>query len=84
MPALVFSGDICPAPGDDYPAFQQLTLVALIRYNPNILLMVVFSCKKCGELNYLTPHAFWNVNDFMAITIIPVGDNIHGIWAIQL
>jgi hypothetical protein len=25
--------------------------------------MVVYACKKCGELNYLTPHAFWNVND---------------------
>jgi uncharacterized Zn finger protein len=20
-------------------------------------------CKKCGEYRYLTPHAFWNVND---------------------
>jgi phage FluMu protein Com len=20
-------------------------------------------CKKCGELNYLTPHAFWNISD---------------------
>jgi hypothetical protein len=26
--------------------------------------MVVYSCKKCGELNYLTPHAFWNIADF--------------------
>jgi DNA-directed RNA polymerase subunit RPC12/RpoP len=25
--------------------------------------MVVYSCKKCGELNYLTPHAFWNMTD---------------------
>ena len=25
--------------------------------------MVVYSCKKCGELNYLTPHAFWNISD---------------------
>jgi hypothetical protein len=23
-------------------------------------------CKKCGELNYLTPHAFWNISDFGA------------------
>jgi phage FluMu protein Com len=28
--------------------------------------MVVYSCKKCGELNYLTPHAFWNIADFDA------------------
>jgi hypothetical protein len=28
--------------------------------------MVVYSFKKCGELNYLTPHAFWNVADFGA------------------
>jgi phage FluMu protein Com len=28
--------------------------------------MVVFSCKKCGELNFLTPHAFRNITDFGA------------------
>jgi phage FluMu protein Com len=28
--------------------------------------MVVYSCNKCGELNYLTPHAFWNITDFGA------------------
>jgi phage FluMu protein Com len=28
--------------------------------------MVVYTCKKCGELNYLTPHAFWNITDFRA------------------
>jgi phage FluMu protein Com len=28
--------------------------------------MVVYSCKKCGELNYLTPHAFWNIDNFEA------------------
>jgi hypothetical protein len=28
--------------------------------------VVVYSCKKCGELNYLTPHAFWNIADFGA------------------
>ncbi|MFZ0344740.1 MAG: hypothetical protein WAL24_06235 [Nitrososphaeraceae archaeon] len=28
--------------------------------------MVVYTCKKCGELNYLTPHAFWNISDFGA------------------
>ena len=32
----------------------------------NISSMVVYSCKKCGELNYLTPHAFWNITDFGA------------------
>jgi hypothetical protein len=24
----------------------------------------MYVCKKCGELNYLTPHAFWNITDF--------------------
>jgi hypothetical protein len=24
------------------------------------------SCKKCGELNFLTPHGFWNISDFGA------------------
>jgi hypothetical protein len=28
--------------------------------------MVVHSCKKCGEPNYLSPHAFWNITDFGA------------------
>jgi hypothetical protein len=28
--------------------------------------MVVHTCKNCGELNYLTPHAFWNITDFGA------------------
>jgi hypothetical protein len=26
--------------------------------------MVVYSCKKCGEPNFLTPHAFWNITNF--------------------
>lgn len=26
----------------------------------------LYACKKCGELNYLTPHAFWNISDFGA------------------
>jgi hypothetical protein len=30
----------------------------------NIISMVVYTCKKCGELSYLTPHAFWNIDDF--------------------
>jgi len=25
--------------------------------------VVVYSCKKCGELNYLIPHAFWNITN---------------------
>jgi hypothetical protein len=37
-----------------------------IKYILEIDLMVVYSCKKCGELNYLTPHAFWNITDFGA------------------
>jgi hypothetical protein len=28
--------------------------------------MALITCKKCGELNYLTPHAFWNITDFGA------------------
>ncbi len=28
--------------------------------------MVVYSCKKCGELNYLILHAIWNIADFDA------------------
>jgi hypothetical protein len=28
--------------------------------------MVVYTCVRCGELNYLTPHAFWNISDFGA------------------
>ncbi len=28
--------------------------------------MVVYSCKKCGQPNYLTPNAFWNIADFEA------------------
>ena len=28
--------------------------------------MVVYTCKKCVEPNYLTPHAFWNIADFGA------------------
>jgi hypothetical protein len=28
--------------------------------------MVVYSCKKCGELNYPTIHTFWNITDFGA------------------
>jgi hypothetical protein len=23
-------------------------------------------CKKCGDINYLTPHALWNITDFGA------------------
>jgi hypothetical protein len=26
--------------------------------------MVVYTCKKWGEPNILTPHAFWNIADF--------------------
>jgi hypothetical protein len=28
--------------------------------------MAVYSCKKCSEPNFLTPHAFWNISDFGA------------------
>jgi hypothetical protein len=26
--------------------------------------MVLYSSKKSGEPNFLTPHAFWNISDF--------------------
>jgi hypothetical protein len=32
----------------------------------NISYMVLITCKKCGDINYLTPHAFWNITDFGA------------------
>jgi phage FluMu protein Com len=38
-------------------------LTTLIKYLPNNTSMVVYTCKKCGELNYLNPHAFGNVDD---------------------
>jgi hypothetical protein len=38
--------------------------MSLIKYFLNITSMVVYSCKKCFELNYLTPHAFWNITNF--------------------
>jgi hypothetical protein len=28
--------------------------------------MYVYACKKCGELNHLTPHTSWNITDFGA------------------
>ena len=37
-----------------------------INNNLNIQSMAFIYCKKCGELNYLTPHAFWNISDFGA------------------
>jgi hypothetical protein len=43
-----------------------LELPFFIKYLLDILLMVVYSCKKCGEPNFLTPHAFWNITDFGA------------------
>ncbi|MFY9566426.1 MAG: hypothetical protein WAQ29_08755 [Nitrososphaeraceae archaeon] len=35
----------------------------MIKYNLDISSMAFIYCKKCGEYRYLTPHAFWNVND---------------------
>jgi phage FluMu protein Com len=37
-----------------------------IKYNLNIPCMFVYACKKCGELNHLTPHTSWNITDFDA------------------
>jgi hypothetical protein len=30
----------------------------------NIPFRVVYTCKKYGDLNYLTSHTFWNITDF--------------------
>jgi hypothetical protein len=30
----------------------------------NVILWPSYTCKKCGEPNFLTPHAFWNITDF--------------------
>jgi hypothetical protein len=46
---------------------HKLQLVTLlIEYLLNFLFMIVYTCKKCGEPNYLIPHAFWNITDFGA------------------
>ena len=36
------------------------------KVQPGYCSVVVYSCKKCCELNYLTPHGFWNISDFGA------------------
>jgi hypothetical protein len=43
-----------------------LELPLFIGYFLDITPVVVYSCKKCGRLNFLTPHAFWNISDFGA------------------
>ncbi len=52
--------------------------------------MAIIYCEICGEYRYLTPHAFWNVNDFGAKcekceTTSEVFDqimnvNVKGVW----
>jgi hypothetical protein len=37
----------------------------LIRYNLDIHYVVLITCKKCGELNHLTPKALWNIADLV-------------------
>jgi hypothetical protein len=32
----------------------------------NVTPVLVYSCKKCGKPNCLTPRAFWNISDFGA------------------
>jgi hypothetical protein len=41
-------------------------LPPLVKYDLDIPPMVLITCEKCAELNYLTPHAFWNIIDFGA------------------
>gem|GEM_PF-515142 len=38
----------------------------MIKHFLDNLRVVVYSCKKCGDLNYLTPAAFWSITDFGA------------------
>jgi RNase P subunit RPR2 len=37
---------------------------SLIKYNLNILYVVLITCKKCGDINYLTSETLGNVTDF--------------------
>jgi hypothetical protein len=39
---------------------------SLINYILNTHYVVLITCKKCGEPNFLTPHAFLNIEDFDA------------------
>ena len=45
---------------------RKWALPFFIKYFLTILYMIVYACKKCGEPNFLTPHAFWNITDFGA------------------
>ena len=46
--------------------YKPPALPLFIKCLLNTPFMVVYSCKKCGEPNFLTPHAFWNITDFGA------------------
>ena len=56
------------------PFFQKIVLEHLdctiikissfIKYILDIISVVEYSCKECGELNYLNPRTFWNKTDF--------------------
>jgi hypothetical protein len=39
--------------------------IAIDKVLPGYFPMAVYSCKKCGELNFLTPHAFWNISNLV-------------------
>jgi hypothetical protein len=45
---------------------MSLVSRSLIKYNLDIPYVVLITCKKCGELNYLTSKAFCNISDFGA------------------
>ncbi|HJY14949.1 MAG TPA: hypothetical protein VJ225_02885 [Nitrososphaeraceae archaeon] len=42
----------------------SLALTYLIKYSLDIPVKVVYTFRKCGRLNYLAPHTFWNITDF--------------------
>ncbi|MFZ0346466.1 MAG: hypothetical protein WB053_04710 [Nitrososphaeraceae archaeon] len=37
----------------------------MIRYSLNVHYVALITCKKCGDINYITSHA-WNITDFGA------------------
>jgi hypothetical protein len=44
----------------------RIMLTSLIRYNLNVHLVVLITCKKCEDINYLNSEALENLTDFGA------------------
>jgi hypothetical protein len=45
-------------------------LTSLIKYGLDITSMEVYTCKKCGEPNFLTPITFWNISTLVLSVVI--------------